>query len=212
MDGDNEMNLDSLERAYEALKGERWEDAAREAGAALRTADSAHAESEAALARFILGTALAGTSSGARQPAARKEARLHLEAALPHFRAAQAVDLAGDTLALLGGLAIAEARDGTDAAGMARAADCYREAAELFAQGDDLGSQCAALHNLGLCLTARTEDPAVSQDERISLLEQALVCFHDALEMEIECGFVAMTEATERERELAQRFLDATGA
>src|SRR5207244_10338643 len=91
MDGENEMNLDSLERAYEALKGERWEDAAREAGAALRTADSAHAESEAALARFILGTALAGTSSGARQPAARKEARLHLEAALPHFRAAQAV-------------------------------------------------------------------------------------------------------------------------
>ena len=149
---------DSLEKAHEALRDERWELAAEFARLALKQAELTKQESGAALAHFILGTALAAPVDATF--AVRAEAEQHLGAALPHFLEAGEHDLAGEAQCLLGGLAVVRARERGDMGCMQSAADHYREAIGCFVRGEDLESRCTALHRArihatGYCLSSR---------------------------------------------------------
>ena len=202
-----EVQSDPMEQAHEALRTESWDRAAELARLALRQAELLGQESEAALAHFILGTALAGPVGA--PPHFRDEAECHLLAALPQFDENEELALAGETRALLGGLAVVRARAGGLAEQLVQASEYYRGAVEDFMHGEELMPQCTAIHNLGLCLSARASDTDLPQTDRLDLLDEALECFHDALELEVECGLHEMAEHTDRERVLAQLMHDA---
>ncbi|HVP39556.1 MAG TPA: hypothetical protein VMS93_10270, partial [Candidatus Saccharimonadales bacterium] len=204
MEADRSSHLDL---AYLALQSEHWSEAAEEARRALAQAESAREDVEAALARFILGTALASPEDAA--PGMREEARAHLAGALPGLERAGEPDLAGQAWALLGGLSLLAAREGRDGESLVEAGSCYRRAVEAFAGGDDPVGRCGALHNLGLCQAARSEEPGLDEADRAGLLDEALACFHDALELEVECGLSGLARDTEHERETAQAYRDA---
>ena len=201
-----QIQTDPLERAREALREEHWEEAAELARLALRHAELMHEEPTVAVALFILGMALAGPVEA--DGASRGEAARHLGAALPKLLASEEHDLAGETHCLLGSLALVRARELSDVSCMDEAAGHYREAVGCFVRGEDLESRCVALHNLGLCLGAQAGDRTTDPSRRAEMLENALECFHQALDLEIECGLGDMTDATEREREMAQEQLD----
>ena len=205
-----EVQTDPLERAHEALREEHWDRAAELARLALRQAELMGQSNGAALARFILGTALAGPTDASES--VRTEAEIHLNAALPHFSEADECELAGETRVLLGGLCVVRARSTGSPEHLDRAVDHYRGAVEDFTQADDPVSRCTVLHNLGLCLSARAVEDGMSAEQRTLLLDDALQCFHDALELELECGLSGMVEATDRERQMAQRQRDAARA
>ena len=205
-----EVQTDPLERAHEALREEQWDRAAELARLALRQAELMGQQNGAALARFILGTALSAPIDAA--DSLRMEAEIHLNAALPHFTDEQECELAGETRVLLGGLCVVRARSTGEGEHLDRAVEHYRGATEDFSRADDLVSKCTALHNLGLCLSARAVEESLAADQRALLLDDALQCFHDALELELECGLSGMVEATDRERQMAQRQRDAAKA
>jgi hypothetical protein len=195
-----------LDRAYQALESERWSEAAALARGALVEAEAGREESDAALARFILGTALAGSEGSS--PGELAEAREHLQAALPRLQEEDEPDLVGQAWALLGGLSLIEARAGERSEALAQADQCYRRALEAYAEGDDAVGHCGALHNLGLCLAARSEEPGLHPEARARYVDDALVCFHDALELEVEWGLEDLAAATEEERRRVQGFRD----
>ncbi|MBI5836434.1 MAG: hypothetical protein HZB25_04230 [Candidatus Eisenbacteria bacterium] len=196
-----------LDQAYLALESEQWGEAAELARNALAQAVRTREEADAALARFILGTALVGPEDVA--PEKRIEARAHLQAALPRLEAEDEPDLAGQAWSLLGSLSLLECRGGGRDAALVEADSCYRHAIEAFSRGDYAAGRSGALHNLGLCLVARAETQGLSPRERDVHLDQAITCFHDALELELEYGLHDMAEATEDERRRAQGFRDA---
>jgi len=202
-----EVQSDPMEQAHEALRTESWDRAAELARLALRQAELMGQEAEAALAHFILGTALAGPIEA--PPHFREEAECHLLQALPQFENNEESALAGETRSMLGGLAVVRARMGGLSTELVQATDYYRAAVDDFMRGEELMPQCMALHNLGLCLSARASDTGLPSEDRLDLLEESLECFHDALEIEVECGLHEMAEHTDRERVLAQILRDA---
>jgi hypothetical protein len=197
-----DRNSSHLDQAYQALESERWTEAAAYARSALAEAEAGSEESEVALARFILGTALAGSEENS--PIERAEARTHLEAALPQLQQENEPELVGQAWALLGGLSLLDARRGERAEALAQADSCYRRAVEAYAFSEDVVGRCGALHNLGLCLAARSDEPGMHPGDRTRYLDEALVCFHDALELENEWGLEQLAQATEEERERIQ--------
>src|SRR5689334_12601103 len=73
-----------IDLAFDALQRADWTTAARLADTAMRDAEERDQNGEAALARFLLGTALVGPEDCGE--AALAEARTHLETALPELR------------------------------------------------------------------------------------------------------------------------------
>ncbi len=202
-----EVENSGLDEAYDALQSERWDEAETLARAALGTALTARDEEDAALARFLLGTALVGPDGATRE--ARLEACEHLEVSAPLFEQREEHELAGEAWSLLAGVALVEARDHGDPGDLEQAGAWYRRSVECFGRTEAAESNAAALHNLGLCLAARSSDESLTDPVRATYLDDALTCFHDALEIEIECGLSLLAEATEHEREQAQLLRDA---
>ena len=195
-----------LDLAFDALAAGDWNAAAQLAAAALQEAEDHRDNAEAALARFLYGTTLAGPEDAG--PEQRDEARRQLEAALPALRAMEELELTGEALLLLGGLGMDEARARGGLDPLERCERHYREAAELLSGLDAPESLASAFHNLGLCLTARVDREGDSREARRARLQDAISCFHDALEVELQNALPALAEATERERQLAQELLD----
>lgn len=197
-----------IDLAFDALAAQDWAASESYARSALNEADDPADDGETAMARFLLGTALAGPD--ATTPASRAEARTHLAAALPVLEQQDELELAGGALLLLGGLALEEAC-ATGDGGLEPLSRCerhYRRAAELFSGLDAPESEASALHNLGLCLTALAELESASPDRRRERLDEALQCFHDALEVEIQDALPQLAEASEQERQLVQALRD----